>query len=74
MCKMTVGLVSMSHSLTIDRRLCSDKDTKEERQYVPYVRTTYIVTHVDRGPLEHSTGTYAIVVSAPVVNVPRTTV
>ena len=40
-CKMTVVLVSMSCSLTIDRRLCSDKDTKEERQTV---HTTYAMT------------------------------
>ena len=32
-CKMTVMLVLMSRSLTIDHRLCSNKDTKEERQY-----------------------------------------
>jgi len=30
-CKMTVVLVSMSRSLTIDHRTCSDKDTKRRK-------------------------------------------
>ena len=58
-CKMTAVLVLMSHSLTIDHRSCSNKDTKEKKQYVHTICTTYIpvVTHIDRGPLGHSTGT-----------------
>ena len=60
---------SHTSSLKIEHRSCSNKDTKKKKD----ASTSYVVTHIDRGPLGHSTSFqywYAIIVSAPVVNVP----
>ena len=66
--------MSMSRSLTIDHRSCSDKDTKEERQaYVPYVRTTDVPVVSIEGPWDTLPVRYRCERDCS-VNVPCTTV